>query len=189
LETSVTSSQNGPTYIDVCARATRTRWSSTTTILLARVGGLAEGWFYRPRIHESRKRFSSRGTTTPSERLSLNASRERFYGVPIFSLFLSLSLSPPSPPFLSLPSFSSPIFSAPFLSFAPRFLLPRAKYLAAITRRESRRRCHILAYGRSWIQLHEVSETRAWRSGFHPPSVNTSEIYLFAAFNVVYSNY
>lgn len=54
------------------------------------------------------------------------------------------------------------ILLVPFFSLAPSVPLLRAKYLAtapAKTRREPRRRCHILCE-RSWIQLHEVSETR-----------------------------
>ncbi|XP_011876455.1 PREDICTED: uncharacterized protein LOC105566781 isoform X1 [Vollenhovia emeryi] len=109
------------------------------------VGGWLRGGFIDQDTRISLKRFSSRGTSTPSERLSLKRLiRGRFYGAPVFSLSLFLSL-PPFPPLLS-PSALSPLDPplGTVVQLRPSLSAPsRARCLAtaaAKTRREPRRR-------------------------------------------------
>lgn len=187
LETSVTSSQNGPRYIHVRARNVHQMVvGGEDTFSL--VGGRPGGGFIDQDTRIS-KRFSSRGTATPSERLSLNASHadastvcSRFFSS---SFSVSLSLSPVSPPF-SLPldfSLRSPRRRSSTTLLAFRTL---AQNISRRPRRKHdvnrRRGCHILAYERSWIQLHEVSETRHGSAGQGEgqgfSSVNISEMHL-----------
>lgn len=97
------------------------------------------------------KRFSSRENSTPSKQFLVSVSCAN-----------ASTITPVSSP-LSPFSFSSFFFRS-FQYCFPALFLPflSAEYLvtAAIEIRREQKRCHILTYEQSQIQLHEVSKTQ-----------------------------